>query len=36
MKVDSWPQANAASNTTGFRGLPGGIRDHQGYFRISA
>lgn len=33
MKPGSWPQADGATNSTGFSGLPGGVRDHQGYFR---
>ncbi|MFN5910230.1 MAG: FISUMP domain-containing protein [Bacteroidota bacterium] len=33
MKTNSWPQADGANNSSGFSGVPGGVRDHQGNFR---
>jgi len=33
MKMNSWPQAEGASNKFGFSGIPGGLRDNYGNFR---
>jgi uncharacterized protein (TIGR02145 family) len=32
MKTNSWPQADGANNSSGFSGVPGGVRDNQGNF----